>query len=174
MARGRPRTWTPKAIPFGLLIALLGAWAFFVPLVGPYFHFGFYTHTAWQFTGQQWELQLASGIAAFVGGVMLITPQRGWGRIGAALAFLAGAWLIVGPAFYPVFSSGKVAPYGSEIGMALRWVGHFYGVGGLILYFAGYAHGLFTRRTLIQEVPVAPEPTATTRTVVPEQPVTRA
>jgi hypothetical protein len=174
MARGRPRTWTPKAIPFGLLIALLGAWVFFVPLVGPYFRFGFDTHSAWEFTGKQWELQLAPGIAAFVGGLMLVTPQRGWGRPGAALAFLAGAWLIVGPAFYPVFSSGTVSPYGSEIGMALRWVGHFYGAGGLILYFAGYAHGLFTRRTLIQEVPVAPEPTATTRTVVPEQPVTRA
>ena len=39
--------------------------------------------------------------------------------------------------------------------------------------FAGYAHGLFTPRTLIQDVPVVPEPTATTRTVVPEQPVTR-
>jgi hypothetical protein len=105
---------------------------------------------------------------------MLMTPARGWGRLGALLAFLAGAWLVVGPSFYPVFSSGTVAPYGSELGKALRWVGHFYGVGGLILYFAGYAHGLFTPRTMIQDLPVVPEPTATTRTVVPEQPVTRA
>jgi hypothetical protein len=173
MARARIRTWTPKAIPFGLAIALLGAWEFFVPLVGPYFGFGFESDSAWQFTGQQWELQLGPGIAAFVGGVMLSTPARGWGRLGALLAFLAGAWLVVGPSFYPVYSSGTVHPYGSEWGQALRWLGHFYGVGGLILYFAGYAHGLFTPRTLIQDVPVVPEPTATTRTVVPEQPVTR-
>jgi hypothetical protein len=34
MARRRTRAWTPAAIPVGLVIALLGAWAFFVPLLG--------------------------------------------------------------------------------------------------------------------------------------------
>jgi hypothetical protein len=51
---------------------------------------------------------------------------------------------------------------------AVRWLGHFYGVGGLILYFSGYAHGLFSRRTVIQETPMAPEPVSTQRTVTPE------
>jgi hypothetical protein len=168
MARRRVRSWTPKAIPVGLAIALLGAWAFAVPLVGPYFNFGFASDAAWQFSREQWILQLAPGIVAFVGGLMLMTPARGWGWLGALLAFVAGAWLVVGPSFYPVFSSGTVDPYGSELMRAVRWVGHFYGVGGLILYFAGVAHGLFARRTLIQEAPVPPDPAATERTVVPE------
>jgi hypothetical protein len=168
MARRRTRAWTPAAIPVGLVIALLGAWAFFVPLLGAYFNFGFDSDTAWRFTGQQWELQLAPGIAAFVGGLMLMTPARGWGWLGGLLAFVGGAWLVVGPSFYPTFSSGTIEPYGSELMRAVRWVGHFYGVGGFILYFAGYAHGLFSRRTLIQETPVPPEPVATQRTVAPE------
>ena len=60
----RPRSWTPKAIPFGLLILLLGLWAFFAPLLGGYFGFGFSSGATWQFSARQWELQLAPGIVA--------------------------------------------------------------------------------------------------------------
>jgi hypothetical protein len=164
----RTRAWTPQSIPFGVVIALLGAWAFFVPLIGCYFNFGFDSDSAWRFTGQQWELHLIPGLAAFVGGVMLATPARGWGRFGALLAFLAGAWLVVGPTFYPVFTSGTVEPYGSEMMRAWRWVGHFYGPGGLLLFLSGYAHGLYSRRTIIQETPVEPETVTVQRTVTPE------
>jgi hypothetical protein len=164
MAR-RSTAWTPKAIPFGFVIALLGAWAFAVPLVGPYFNFGFYNDAAWQFSTKQWELQLIPGIAAFLGGFMLMTPSRGGGSLGALLAFAAAAWLIVGPILYPLWSSGTIQPYGSEGMKALRWIGHFYGPGGLILYFAGYAHALFSRRTVVQDTTVA-EP-QTQRTVAP-------
>src|SRR3954463_7102827 len=106
----RSRTWTPKAIPFGVLVLLLGAWAFAVPLVGPYFNFGFSSDEAWQFSKQQWELQLIPGIVAVIGGFMLMTPARGWGHMGALLAFLAGAWLITGWAFYPVWANGQIHP----------------------------------------------------------------
>jgi hypothetical protein len=41
---------------------------------------------------------------------------------------------------------------------ALRWIGHFYGPGRLILFFAGYAYGLFARRTVVQDTEVAAEP----------------
>jgi len=41
---------------------------------------------------------------------------------------------------------------------ALRWIGHFYGPGGLILFCAGYAYGLFARRTVVQDTEVAAEP----------------
>jgi hypothetical protein len=157
-------------IPFGVLIALLGAWAFFVPLVGPYFNFGFSSDEAWQFSAKQWELQLAPGAAAFVGGVMLVLPGRLWNWLGGALALVAGLWLVVGPSFYPVFSSGTVQPYGSEWMQALRWIGHFYAVGALILYFAGWAHGLLARRrpgvvaepSAAPEEPVVQEPAAAT------------
>ena len=161
MAVRRTRAWTPKAIPFGLLIALLGGWAFFVPLVGPYFSFGFDTHSTWLFSGRQWELDLAPGIAAFVGGVLLMTPARGWGWLGGLLAFLAGSWLLVGPSLHEVYASGVLHPLGSSTTRALRWIGYFYGVGGLLLYFAGWGHGLFSRPTVMQETPLT-EPAQTT------------
>jgi hypothetical protein len=166
----RTRVWTPKAIPIGLLIALLGAWAFFVPLLGGYFNFGFASSHTWQFSAHQWELQLAPGLAAFVGGLMMMTPG-GLGRLGGLLALVAGAWLVVGPSFYPIFSSGTVQPYGSEWMRALRWIGHFYAVGGLILYFAGWGHGLFARPAVVHEEPLAPpvaEPVDTRETVAAE------
>jgi len=38
---------------------------------------------------------------------------------------------------------------------ALRWIGHFYGPGALIIYFAGYALGIFSRRTVVQDTQVS-------------------
>lgn len=156
--------WTPKAIPFGLLIALLGAWVIVAALIGPVFNFGFFNDTSWSFTTKQWELQLIPGAVAVVGGLLLMTPSSGSGSFGALLAFAAGGWLVVSPVLYPLWSSGDVHTFGSEGMKTLRWIGHFYGPGGLILYFAGYAHGLFSRRTVVQDTTVA-EPTTTQRTV---------
>jgi hypothetical protein len=162
----RTRAWTPKAIPFGFLILALGAWAFFGPLVGPYFHFGFSSHKAWHFSGSQWELQLAPGAIAALGGFMLMTPARGWGRLGALLAFLGGTWLIVGWAFYPVWSANEFHPYGSAFWRGLRWLALLLGPGGLILLFTGYTQGLFMRRTIVEQAPA--EPVASTQVTTPE------
>jgi hypothetical protein len=165
MALRRSRAWTPKAIPFGLLIALLGAWVIASALVGPLFDFGFFNDDSWDLSARQWELQLIPGAVAVVGGFLLMTPSSGLGSFGALLAFAAGAWLIVSPTLYPLWSSGEVRTFGSEGMKALRWIGHFYGPGGLILYFAGYALGLFSSRTVVQDTQVA-EP-QTQRTVSP-------
>jgi hypothetical protein len=162
----RTRAWTPKAIPFGFLILALGVWAFFAPLVGPYFGYGFSSHEAWHFSGSQWELQLAPGAVAALGGFMLMTPARGWGRLGALLAFVGGAWLIVGWAFYPVWTSSQFQPYGSDFWRALRWLGQLLGPGALILLFTGWTQGLFMRRTIVEQAP--PEPVATTQYETPE------
>ena len=162
----RPRSWTPKAIPFGLLILLLGLWAFFAPLLGGYFGFGFSSGATWQFSARQWELQLAPGIVAAVAGFMLMTPARGWGRLGGLLAFLAGAWLVAGWAFYPVWSSGTAEPYGSELMRGVRWLGQLLGPGGLVLFFCGCTQGLFMRRTVVEQAP--PAPLETSRVTVPE------
>jgi hypothetical protein len=162
----RTRAWTPKAIPFGVMIMLLAAWAFAVPLVGGYFHFGFSNNHTWSFSAKQWELQLAPAIVAFVGGFMLVTPARGWGRLGGLLAFLGGAWLIVGWAFYPVWASGDVHPFGSPFWRGLRWLGHLLGPGGLILLFVGATQGLFMRRTIVEQAP--PAPVTTQQVTTPE------
>ena len=160
------RAWTPRAVPFGLLIALLGAWVVVAALIGPVFNFGFFNDDSWNFSTKQWELQLIPGIVAFVGGFLLMTPSSASGSLGALLAFAAGGWLVVGPVLYPLWSSGTIKTFGSEDMMALRWIGHFYGAGGLILYFAGYGHGLLARRTVVRDT-TTPEPATTQRTVTP-------
>src|SRR5207237_10615303 len=97
MALRRSTAWTPKAIPFGFLIALLGGWVIAAALVGPLFNFGFFNDTSWQFTAKQWETQLIPGIVAVVGGFMLMTPSRGGGTRRALLAFAPVRGLIVRP-----------------------------------------------------------------------------
>jgi hypothetical protein len=151
------------AVPFGLVIALLGAWVIVAALIGPSFNFGFFNDHDWNWSTKQWELQLIPGAVAVFGGLLLMTPSRASGSLGALLAFAAGGWLIVSPILYPLWSSGNVTTFGSEGMKALRWIGHFYGPGGFILFFAGYAQGLFARRTVVQDTQVA-EPT-TQRTV---------
>src|ERR671934_176350 len=77
------------------------------------------------------------------------------------LIAVLGGWLIVGPILYPLWSSGTIEPYGSEGMKALRWLGQVYGPGGLLLYLAGCAHGLLSRRTVVEDAEVEePEPQA--------------
>src|SRR5918912_1213323 len=124
----RSTSWTPRVIPFGVLIAILGGWVIAAALVGPSFGFGFFDDSSWQFSAKQWELALIPGLVAVVGGLRLLRPSRS-GVLGALLAFEAGGWLIPGPSFYPLWSSGRILPFGSEGMKALRWLGHFYGPG---------------------------------------------
>jgi hypothetical protein len=142
-----------------MLLMLLGAWAFFAPLVGPYFTYGFLTDRTWAFgNGDNWKLMMLAGIAIFVGGLVLTMPSSGLGSLGAALAFAGGAWLLVGPSLYPALGMHEVRPQPhSEWLTALLWIGCFYGTGGLTMYLTGAAHGLFARRTVIEEMPVIEE-----------------
>ena len=39
----RRRTWARIAIPLGFAVIVFGAWGALIPLVGPYFDFGFDT-----------------------------------------------------------------------------------------------------------------------------------
>lgn len=155
----RATRWTPAAIPVGMLLMLLGAWAFVAPLVGPYFDYGFFTSHTWAFgNGDSWKLLLLPGLAIAAGGLVLTMPSRGLGSLGAALAFAGGAWLLVGPSLYPALGMHAVRPIQHSTWMtALLWVGMFYGVGGLALYLSGVAHGLLSRRTVVEDMPVIEE-----------------
>ena len=139
--------WTPAAIPVGLAIALLGMWVLLVPLVGPYFDFGFHTEETWQFGETHWTLSIAPGLAAAIAGVLMILPTRIGGWILGLVATLAGAWLVVGPSLYPLWTeqTGIEPVGGSETTMALMWIGYYYGPGALILFLSGLNEGLLSR-----------------------------
>src|SRR5262245_59912304 len=104
-AARRTDGWTPAVIPIGVALLLLGAWAFGVPLVGPYFDFGFDSDGTWAFSTRQWELSLAPGMAIFAGGLLLAVPSRAPAWLGGLLAAVGGAWLLVGPSLYPLWAS---------------------------------------------------------------------
>ena len=156
MARRRTRVWSPKAAPAAVAAVVLGLWAAAVPLVGPYFDFGFLTTKTWVFSEAAVTLSIVPGLAAAVGGVLLVRPLRAVGSLGRLLVLLAAVWLLVGPSLYPVWSGKTLQPLpGPDWKVALLWIGYFYGVGALLALVAGYVQGLVTRRQRIEETQVA-------------------
>src|SRR3954451_1007469 len=154
MRTGRTRRWSPAAIPVGLALIALGAWAFLVPLIGPSFHFGFFTGDRWSFSTRHVELLLVPGAVTALGGLLVLAHRRG----GTLLTSLGGAWLLVGQSLYPLWASTvEPAASHSTLTKALLEIGYFYGTGGLILYFTGLAQGLLSRRPAEDEMPVIEE-----------------
>lgn len=154
----RTRRWTPAAVPVGMLLMLLGAWVFFVPLVGPYFNFGFFTSSTWVFSGVHWEMLLAPGLALFAGGLLMIMPASPAGSAGALLALAASVWLLVGPSLHPIWS-GTIAPRTPHVQWmkSLLWIGYFYGAGAVGVYLSGLLAGMLSRRSVVEEAPVIEE-----------------
>lgn len=159
--RTRARRWTPAAIPVGLLLMILGAWAFFVPLVGPYFDFGFFTDRVWSFSARHWELLLLPGIAIFLGGLIMTMPRAGFGWLGGALAAAGGAWLLVGSSLYPLWTAtndiARIDVDHSQLITSLAYIGYFYGTGALAVWLAGFGKGLVSRRTYVHDATVIEE-----------------
>jgi len=158
MQPGTTRRWTPLAMGIGLLLMLLGAWVFFVPLVGPYFDFGFFTSRTWEFSGRHWEMLLGTGIALFVSGLLVTVPIRAAQSLGALLSLAASAWLLAGPSLHPIWS-GQIAPvhHHAQWLTSLVWIGYFYGTGAVGVYLSALLHALLMRRRPADEMPVIEE-----------------
>jgi hypothetical protein len=163
-ANRRTTRWTPAAIPVGILLMLLGAWVFLVPLVGPYFNFGFFTSSTWVFSGVHWEMMLGPGLAIFAGGLLMTMPASPLSSTGGLLALLGSVWLLVGPSLHPIWS-GQInqATQHAQWLTSLIWIGYFYGTGAIGVYMSGVLHGMLTRRpivydnTVIEETPAPVE-----------------
>ncbi|HYX84919.1 MAG TPA: hypothetical protein VE777_08100 [Gaiellales bacterium] len=138
------RSWTPRVIPFGVLVIALGAWGGLAPLVGPYFHFSFDTTRTWVLSEQHWTLSIVPGIVAVFGGILLLLPgSRAWP---ATIAAAAGIWFVVGPSLHPIWSDQVAPQAGGDVKQAALWIADFYGTGALIAYLTGAGQGI--RRTL--------------------------
>lgn len=145
--------WSPAVLVPAVLLIALGCWVFFVPLVGPYFSFGFDTTSHWRFSDDHWLLQLLPGVAIAVAGMLMLAPSRIVGWLAGLLAVAAGVWLVIGPSLQPLWSSTSLqALPGSDTKTALRWIADFYGAGALAIYLGAQAQGMLERRpvTIVQ------------------------
>ncbi len=148
-----PRT---RGAGSGLLLILLGAWGALIPFVGPYFHFAYTPDTAWTWTWGRFFLEVVPGVAAVLGGLILMASTvRPVAMFGAALATAAGAWFTVGSLLGPVWASyatlgvpgGMPAalnpgqPTGGPLHMVAEHLTFFTALGVVIVFLGAVAFG---------------------------------
>lgn len=151
-----PRT---RGFLSGVLIALVGAWAALVPLVGPYFDFTVRDVDAWDWTADVFWLSVLPGAVAFISGVMLAgAGSRATGAIWGWLALASGAWLLVGSSLWlleDVFGYMNLAETAAG-----EQIGFFYGPGAAITALSAFALGRMSIRGhrdpgVVEERPLA-------------------
>jgi hypothetical protein len=131
----------------GVLLVLLGVWGALVPFVGPYFSYAYTPDKAWSYTSGRLWLEILPGVAAILGGVVvLLSGHRAIAILGAWLAAVAGAWFAVGDLAAVVWISSSAAgtPVGVKGTIVLEQIGFFTGLGVVIVFVAALAIGRFT------------------------------
>jgi hypothetical protein len=131
----------------GFLLILLGAWGALIPFVGPYFHYAYTPDTAWTYTSGRLWLEILPGVAAVLGGLILLcSALRPTAMFGAGLAIAAGAWFAIGTLFQPLgpgqgwFTAGTPAGISSAVRVAEQ-LGFFTGLGVAIVLVGALALG---------------------------------
>ena len=144
----------------GLLILALGIWGGLVPFIGHYFHFSLGPDQAWHWSRDRLFLDVLPGVAAILGGLMLIGsgPRRS-ARLGALLALVAGTWFAIGPDVSHLWNAAGAAgqPHGTKFVRVLELVAYHTGLGALIAALGGYALPRFIAPVLAAE-PVEARP----------------
>jgi hypothetical protein len=131
----------------GVLLVLLGIWGAIVPFVGPYFNYAYTPDSAWSYTSGRMWLEILPGVAAILGGlVVLLSGHRAIAILGAWLAAVAGTWFAVGSLVAVVWISSSAAgtPVGGPRRVLLEQLGFFTGLGVVIVFVAALAIGRFT------------------------------
>jgi hypothetical protein len=131
----------------GVLLVLLGLWGALIPFVGPYFHYAYTPDKTWDYTSGRLWLEVLPGLAALVGGVLVLSSRlRPVAVLGAWLAAAGGAWFAVGGLVGRRWTSipGAGTPVGGTARTVVEQLGFFVGLGVLIVFVAGAAMGRFS------------------------------
>jgi len=141
-----PRT---RGAVTGMLLVLLGAWGALVPFIGPYFRFAYSPDSAWTYTTGRLWLEILPGIAAFIGGIiLLVTRLRMVAILGAWIGAVSGAWFAIGSALSPLWTRGSApaqgVPVGGTAARAIEQIGFFAGLGVVLVFVAAAAIGRLT------------------------------
>lgn len=138
----------------GTLLIVLGIWGVVIPLVGPYFNYGFSPDQPWVFTLDRLWLSFLPGLAVLVGGLLLgPSANRATGGIGAWLALAGGVWFVIGPTMSILWGgNGPATPIGRPLGPSglavLELLGYFYALGALMITLAALALGRLAVRSV--------------------------
>ncbi len=130
----------------GLLLLLLGAWGALIPFIGPYFHYAYTPDRAWVYTSGRLWMQILPGVAAAIGGfILLISAVRPMAMMGAGLAAAGGAWFAVGSLLSPLWGHATMLSTGSPVGgtvlQVTERIGFFTGLGVAIVFLGAAALG---------------------------------
>ncbi|MBF6080230.1 hypothetical protein IU485_02530 [Nocardia cyriacigeorgica] len=134
----------------GLVVLLLGIWGALIPFIGPYFDFTYTPDDPWVWTAARGWLQVLPGVAAIVGGLlMLMSRNRVVASFGGWLSVAAGVWFVIGPVLTDLLRLGDIGePVAtSDLKRALLQLTFFYGLGALILFFAATSLGRLSVRS---------------------------
>lgn len=126
----------------GLLLILLGAWGALVPFFGPNIDWAYMADPAWTWTTAKGWLEVLPGVAAAVGGLLvLMSGNRASAVFGGWLAVAGGAWFVVGRAFATTLGIGDIGQpmAATDLKRALLDVTYFTGLGALIVFLGGAA-----------------------------------
>ncbi|OBF64977.1 hypothetical protein A5753_08980 [Mycobacterium sp. 852002-51971_SCH5477799-a] len=163
---GRPRAlYMPRTrgALTGLLLILLGAWGALVPFFGPNVNWAYMADPAWTWTTAKGWLEVLPGVAAAVGGLLvLMSGNRASAVLGGWLAVAGGAWFVVGRAFASTLGIGDLGqPMAStDLKRALLEVTYFTGLGALIVFLGGAAVARLAVRHARDVVATEPAPVA--------------
>jgi hypothetical protein len=149
--RARTRIARRRGALTGLVLVVLGAWGALIPFVGPYFHYAYTPDHTWRWTASRGWLEVLPGAVTALGGlVVLMSARRSTAVVAAWLAAAAGAWFAIGISFVPILHTGVVgAPTGAHPALrVVEAIGFFYGLGVVIVFFAGTASGRLSVRSL--------------------------
>ena len=142
-----------RGVASGLLLVLLGAWGALVPFIGPYFNFAYTPDTAWAWTSGRLFLSVLPGVAAVLGGlILLVSSFRPAAMVGACLAAAAGAWFATGALFAPLANANTTlgsrpaafdpgTATGGPVHIVAEHLAFFTGLGLVIVFIAGLAFG---------------------------------
>jgi hypothetical protein len=155
----------------GVLLVLLGIWGAMIPFVGPYFHYAYTPDSSWAYTAERMWLEILPGIAAILGGLVVLgSGHRAIAILGAWLAAVGGAWYAVGNLVAVLWTTSAAVgtPVGGKHMVLLEQVGFFTGLGVVIVFVAALALGRFTIVSARDTAPIASrrpaaEPTAPKR-----------
>lgn len=159
-----PRIGGSGVAMLGIVTILVSAWGGIVPYVGPSFGYSADGSGSWHWNLAHALLALVPGVVGIVAGLSMISGAArvrfGLGRMSLTmagfLAFLCGAWFVIGPPSWSVVESGRYFVTAPPLTLLRNELGWSFGPGVLLAVLGGEAMGWALRHKMASFAAVAP------------------